>query len=108
MRDLSDESVPAVVPRHKYHTGQDNQENVRPVNSAVHNKPSEVPGGISLLEDLRSNHITNSPPYKDHCHGNSFLGLARNVPRNKRDNHVALGKEELCTIESDEHPPGIT
>lgn len=63
----------------------------------------EVPGGIFALENLGSNEIADGPANEDHGHGDAFLGLSRHVTSNQRDNHVALGEEELCAVESNEH-----
>lgn len=63
----------------------------------------DVPGRIVGLEDLRCDHVACGPADESHGHGDAFLGLACDVSCDKRDDHVAFGKEELGAVEGDEH-----
>lgn len=103
MRDLRRALNLGAIPRHQDDSCQDHQSNINSVNHDMCQETMQVSGSIFALENLGSNEIADSPANEDHGHCDTLLCLARHIARNQRDNHVALGQEELCAVESNEH-----
>ena len=107
MRDITAFTLLRLIPSHQNHPCQDNQRNKHSINDYMRQKAVQVSRSVRILEDLRRNEISHGPTNKKECHGETFLSLTGCVAGDQGDDHVALGEEELCAVEGDEHAGGV-
>lgn len=101
MRELICKLLLGSISGHNNHTSENDKSNVNDINDDMSEESMQITRRIIVPENLGCNQIANSPADKEHSHGEAFLRLTGNIPGDERDDHVALGWEELCAIEGD-------
>jgi len=96
-----------LVPSQKQYPSDDNKSHIHDIDHHVSNEAMNISRGIARLKDLRRSHVARRPANESHGHTDALLRLSSHIPRDERDDHVALGEKELRAIKCNEHASGV-